>query len=162
MTAPACSPGTARAWVLPTRGGGCVSCTAKSSRSKCERLAAAASPPRCRFPSTTLRVAHHRRWSFVKIRTLSGDDEALAQHTLSLLPAALSELGGERDKQLATELVVSRVRVRTARLDEERHHRRILVVEVVERVPAQRQIQIAERANNRRLPRVRTVHREMQ
>jgi len=33
--------------------------------------------------------AHHRRWSFAKIRTLSGGDEALARHTLSLLPGVL-------------------------------------------------------------------------
>ena len=96
MTAPVCSPGTARAWVLPTRGGGCASCTANSSRSKCRRLAAAASPPRCRFPSTTLRVARHRRWSFVKIRTLSGDDEAPARHTLSLLLEADTDFRDQR------------------------------------------------------------------
>jgi len=53
-------PGHRSGMVLPTRGGGCVSCTAKSSRSKCKRLAAAASPPRCRFRSTTLRAVHNR------------------------------------------------------------------------------------------------------
>ena len=42
------------------------------------------------------------------------------------------EVSGERDEQLAAELIVGRVRVGTARLNGDRNHRRILVSDIID------------------------------
>src|SRR5215813_4155257 len=67
-------------------------------------------------------------------------------------PTWVSEVGGKRDEQFATQLIIRGVRVGPGGLNEERNNRRVLVgnvvdaaadFEVLQRMPGDRQVEVA-------------------